>query len=237
MEILAKHVQVSRATTYFHENISSALRAEDLVGDYRMLSVALGAFGLESDIDNKAFIRKVLESDITDPKSLANRLTDKRYLRFAEAFGYHASPDIRSFDEGFGEKISQAYLQREFERRVGEGDENLRLALNARRELAALGQRESSDDALWYEILGNPSLRSVLEGAFGFGKNYAKLPIDRQHAEFAASSRKLIGSDSFSDIGREGNIEKIIRNFLLKSEAAASLTFNRFSAALTLLAR
>ncbi|RJL16387.1 DUF1217 domain-containing protein [Paracoccus siganidrum] len=237
LEIVARDPQVTRSTQYFCDNISSAETADQLVGDYRMLSVALGAFGLEADIGNKAFIRKVLESDLSDKGSLANRLGDKRYLRLAEAFGYGASSDARSFEEGFGDRISQDYLQREFERRVGEGDENLRLALNARRELEILRQRDSSDKTLWYEVLGNAPLRSVFEGAFGFGPSYAKLPIDRQHAEFSAYSKRLIGSDSFSDIGRLESAEKIIRNFLLKSEAAASSSFNRFSAALSLLTR
>jgi hypothetical protein len=32
------------------------LKAEDLINDWDLLSVALGAFGLEADIENKFFI-------------------------------------------------------------------------------------------------------------------------------------------------------------------------------------
>ena len=87
VEATAKDPVVQRAAAYFKGNLSTTTTADDLVGDYKMLQVALGAFGLDTDIANKAFIRKVLESDLGDRSSLANRLGDKRYLRFAEAFG------------------------------------------------------------------------------------------------------------------------------------------------------
>ena len=81
----ARHIQaitkdpvVQRTTTYFQEKIGRTITAEELVKDYRLLSTALSAFGLEADIANKAFIRKVLESDAGDKRSLVNRLADKR---------------------------------------------------------------------------------------------------------------------------------------------------------------
>ncbi|MEO1420885.1 MAG: DUF1217 domain-containing protein, partial [Pseudomonadota bacterium] len=76
------------ATTYFRDNIGAITRAEDLVADRRLLSVALDAFGLSDQINSKALIRQVLESSTFDPESLANRLSDDRYLRLAEAFGF-----------------------------------------------------------------------------------------------------------------------------------------------------
>lgn len=60
-------------------------------------------------------------------------------------------------------------MQREFETRIGAGDEMLRFALNARRELQEIGNRTSNDKTLWYEVLGSPPLRKVFEGALGFG--------------------------------------------------------------------
>lgn len=46
------------------------------------------AYGLEDMTYGKAFMRKVLESDLSDSSSFANSLTDKRYLQFAEAFNF-----------------------------------------------------------------------------------------------------------------------------------------------------
>lgn len=231
-EVMTKDPVVRRSTAYFRDNIGQAQGAEDLVNDYRLLSVALGAFGLEEDISSKAFIRKVLESDVTDDKSLVNRLSDKRYRRLAEAFGYGAGTGVSA---GIGDRIGAAYLEREFERRVGEGDENLRLALNARRELQQLAGRSASDKTLWYEVMGNPPLRKVFEGAFGFGDAYGKLPIDRQLEEFTKASERFLGSSSFKDLATPDGIDSVIRNFLARSQLEQATVQNRYSAALTLL--
>lgn len=233
LETVAKDAVVQRSTTYFREKIGSVQNAGDLVKDYRLLSVALNAFGLEQDIASKAFIQKVLESDTSDDKSLVNRLSDKRYLRLAEAFGFGAAG---SAPQALGDRISESYLQREFERRVGETDENLRLALNARRELEQMSGRDSSDRTLWFEVLGNPPLRKVFEGAFGFGNSYGKLPIDRQLEEFTKASDRFLGSAAFADLTSDEGVDRLIRNFLARSQLQTSSVQNRYSAALTLLA-
>ncbi|MCF3974234.1 DUF1217 domain-containing protein [Paracoccus salsus] len=231
LQVLSQDTALRRSTAYFRDNISSAPTAGDLVKDYRLLSVALGAFGLQDDIGNKAFIRKILESDISDDRSLVNRLSDKRYLRLAEAFGYaNGAPGT-----GLADSVSEAFLQREFERRVGEGDENLRLALNARREMQALAGRDSSDRTMWFEVLGNPPLRKVFENAFGFGDSYGKLSIDRQAEEFTKASERFLGSASFKDLATDEGIDRLVRNFLARSQLQDSPVQNRYSAALTLL--
>lgn len=233
IQSLAKDPIVQRSTKYFQENIARTTKAEELVKDYRLLSTALSAFGLEAEIANKAFIQKVLESDLTDKKSLVNRLADKRYLKMAEAFSFGSAKPT----DNLGETVSKAFVQREFERRIGQGDETLRFALNARRELQEMGNRTSSDKTLWYEILGNPPLRKVFEGAFGFDKAYGKLPIDRQYEEFTRAAERTLGSSSFKDISQSKSIDRLVQNYMARSQISTSPAQNRYSAALTLLRR
>ncbi|WP_417720482.1 DUF1217 domain-containing protein [Salipiger sp.] len=85
---LANSPQVARDTEHFREKLKDIQTSDQLMEDRAMLRVALGAFGLEDDLDNKAFIKKILDSDLADSKSLANRLADKRYLAFAKAFNF-----------------------------------------------------------------------------------------------------------------------------------------------------
>lgn len=72
----------------FKERISSVETSDQLLDDRRLLRVALGAFGLDADINNRAFMKKVLDSDPADDASFANRLSDKRYLSLARTFGF-----------------------------------------------------------------------------------------------------------------------------------------------------
>ena len=53
--------QNKRDEDYFREKIGTINTAEQLVNDRRLLRVALGAFGLDKDINNKFFIQKVLQ--------------------------------------------------------------------------------------------------------------------------------------------------------------------------------
>ena len=90
------------------------------MADRQLLKVALGAFGLDSEIDKKAFIRKILEEGTTAPTALANRLTDKSYHKLSAAFGFGDPGGANTGDDGFAAKIVEAYKTRAFEAAVGE---------------------------------------------------------------------------------------------------------------------
>ncbi|MGB3407681.1 MAG: DUF1217 domain-containing protein [Jannaschia sp.] len=95
---------VERQTQSFLTDIRDVKTSDQLLDNRAMLTVILGAFGLDDDINNRAFIKKVLDSDLSDPRSLANRLADKRYLALAETFNFAGeggplAPDGRSGGE------------------------------------------------------------------------------------------------------------------------------------------
>ncbi|MGP9803531.1 DUF1217 domain-containing protein [Paracoccus sp. NSM] len=234
IEILRRDAVVQRSTSYLRDNPDKLTSPEALVGDYRMLSAVLSAFGLENDVANKAFIRKVLESDLSDRSALVNRLSDKRYLRMAEALGFSA-PGGPSAD--LGDRLGQAFIQREYERRVGAGDEDLRLALNARREIAAFADNDKSATTQWYEVMGNPPMRKVFETALGFGPSFGKLPVERQNAEFMKAAQRQFGTSSLAELAEPAATERLIISFLARAQLTQSVSQNRYSAALTLLAR
>ncbi|MBW6496595.1 MAG: DUF1217 domain-containing protein, partial [Burkholderiaceae bacterium] len=105
----AKGPQLLRDTAYFEARIGSVNSAEELVADRRLLRVALGAFGLQDDINNRFFIRKVLEGGVIQPDSLANKLGDDRYREMSRAFGFGdlAVPSSKLSD--FGPDITARY--------------------------------------------------------------------------------------------------------------------------------
>ncbi len=133
-----KGAELKRDIAYFEEKIGSITTPAELVADRRLLKVALGAFGLDSEIDKKAFIRKILEEGTTAPTALANRLTDKSYYKLSEAFGFGDLGGAKTADIGFAAKIVEAYKTRAFESAVGDSNNNMRLAMNFRREIAEL---------------------------------------------------------------------------------------------------
>ncbi len=84
----ANQPDVKRATEYYRENITKVSSLDEFFADPQLYNYAMKAYGLDDMIYAKAFMRKVLESDLTDPNSFANKMVDTRYQEFAKAFGF-----------------------------------------------------------------------------------------------------------------------------------------------------
>ncbi|MGP4723160.1 DUF1217 domain-containing protein [Agrobacterium deltaense] len=82
---------IERQTTYYKENIGNVKSVDEFLDNYQLYSYAMDAFGLGEMTYAKAFMKKVLESDLNDQNSFANKLTDERYREFAAAFNFTTS--------------------------------------------------------------------------------------------------------------------------------------------------
>ncbi|WP_342108179.1 DUF1217 domain-containing protein [Methylobacterium sp. SI9] len=79
---------------YFQDNIGKVKTIDDFLGNQRLYTFAMKAYGLDDMIPNKGFIRKVLlgEAD-ANGRILVNRLQDSRYQDFAAAFNFREYGD------------------------------------------------------------------------------------------------------------------------------------------------
>ncbi len=93
----AAQPDVKRATEYYQEHIGKVTSIDQFLGDQQLYSYAMKAYGLEDMTYAKAFMRKVLESDLSDKSSFANKLVDKRYQDFAAAFSF-LKPTVQTKD-------------------------------------------------------------------------------------------------------------------------------------------
>ncbi len=85
---------VAREHAYYKENIGKVTSVDDFLKDQRLYQYAMKAYGLEDMTYAKAFMRKVLESDLTDQNSFTRKLVDQRYINFARAFNFTTSGDV-----------------------------------------------------------------------------------------------------------------------------------------------
>lgn len=138
LKLFSKSPQLDRDLEYFKNNISKVSTADDLVSDRRLLTVALGAFGLQEDINNKFFVQKILEEGTTARDSLANRFTDNRYKELSSAFALGPGEESRIAEPEFVDDIVQRFEANSFEAAVGQQNDNMRIALYAQRVLADL---------------------------------------------------------------------------------------------------
>lgn len=216
-----------RELAYFRRNIGKVTSAEELVADRRLLAVALGAFGLDDDIGNKYFIQRVLEDGTLDEDALANRLSDKSYLKLSRAFGFGDFPVANTQLSDFPDRIIDAFKTRQFEIAVGQTDPDMRLAMNITRELGDLAAKDTSDDAKWFTVMGSEPMRQVFETAFGLPAAFAALDIDKQLEVFRERSGQAFGDSGVSQFTDEGRREELVQLFLARAQIAktsASLT-------------
>ncbi|TPE52491.1 DUF1217 domain-containing protein [Amaricoccus solimangrovi] len=222
---------------YFAEHVGSVGSAEELMADRRLLKVALGAFGLGEWIDRKAFVRKVLEEGTTEKDALAVRLTEPNFRKLSAAFGFGDASGARTATEGFAAKIAEAYETRAFEAAVGEADEDMRLALNFRREIADLAGSEGEKGGSWYSIIGSRTLSQVAQYAFGLPTaSFGALDVDRQRDILMKKCEAVFGSSDLSVFRDPANVGKLIDRFLARSQLENGSTSTAGSSpALTLL--
>jgi len=235
-EAFESSATIQRDTTYFAENIGKITSAEDLVADRRLLQVALGAFGLGDDINNKYFLQKVLEDGTLDDQALANRLSDKRYLEFSKAFGFGDFETPRTALSTFPAEIADGYKTQQFEIAVGNQSPEMRLALGLERSLDAITSTDTTDDGHWFMIMGQPPVREVFEAALGLPASIGALDLDLQLKTFREAADARFGNSEVAQFSDPENRETLIRLFLLQSEISSggSLAAGN-STALTLL--
>jgi hypothetical protein len=88
---VANQTTVTNDTKYYQDNIGKVKTVDEFLDNYRLYSYAMTAYGLDDMIYAKAFMKQVLESDLSDDNSFANRLTDDRYKNIAAAFNFASS--------------------------------------------------------------------------------------------------------------------------------------------------
>ncbi|MDI7861481.1 DUF1217 domain-containing protein [Rhizobiaceae bacterium n13] len=153
---------VARQTAYYKENIGKVSTVDEFLDDYQLYSYAMKAFGLEDMTYAVAFMRKVLESDLNDDNSFANKLTDERYREFAAAFNFSTTTATVQTDAQLDEMIGL------YGQTITDADEAVEE--ETRYYNVMMGNITSVD-----QLLGNERLRSYVFTAYGIDeKTYSR---------------------------------------------------------------
>lgn len=228
--------EIVRDTDYFSAKIADVSSAEDLVSDRRLLRVALGAFGLENDIDNRFFIQKILEDGTLNDDALANRLSDTRYQEFSAAFGFGSFEISPVKFSDFAPNITERYRQQEFEIAVGQQSDTMRIALFAQRELGKIAESDMSEDAKWFTIMGQPPLRSMFETTFNLPASFGQIDIDQQLTILKDRADSQFGSDNVAQFAAQDAQDELVTQYVARSQLKAfNSVASSGSIALTLL--
>ena len=162
-KMIASEPTVKTATDYYAANIGKVTSISDLVGNYRLLSYALTAYGLGDQVNNKALVTKVLEGGVTSSKALANTLSNPNWAKFAKAFDF-VDNDAGSISTSSAVSTTEAnYNETKLESQEGQQDVGVQLALYFQRVAPTI---KSS-----YNVLGDENLLEAFQTIFGVTLN------------------------------------------------------------------
>lgn len=159
LDRVSKQPEVARDNQYYDDNIGKVKTVDEFVDNYRLFSYAMKAYGLEDMTYAKAFMKKVLNSDLNDDNSFANKLADDRYRKFAQAFRFSTETAATQTSSQTDDVI--AHYKQTIQDQADAVD-----AANTEFK-AGIGNVSSVDD-----LLNNESLRTYTLKAFGVDSPY-----------------------------------------------------------------
>ncbi|MEP4526414.1 MAG: DUF1217 domain-containing protein [Paracoccaceae bacterium] len=191
---------------------------------------------MENDIDNRFFIKKILEDGTLNDDALANRLSDTRYQEFSAAFGFGSFEISQVKFSDFAPKIIDRYRQQEFEIAVGQQSDAMRIALFAQRELAKVAESDMNEDAKWFTIMGQPPLRSLFETTFNLPLSFGQIDIDQQLSILKDRASDQFGSGEVAQFAALSAQDELVTQYIARSQLREiNSTSTSGSIALTLL--
>lgn len=222
-ETFSASSDIQREAEYFMETAADVTTVEALVGDRRLLSVVLGAFGLDEDIDKGAFIRKIIDEGTIDSTAIANRLVEPAYREMAAFLGFGDFGGTLVF-ENTRQNLVDRFLQRQFEVSVGDVDFDLRLVMNFRRKASEIVTAAPSDQTAWLQLLGSAPLREVVETTLNLPSQFGALDLDLQLEEVQSRASNIFGSSSPTEIFNDGGVESFVERFVLNQQLRNGIT-------------
>lgn len=206
LEMIRDEPRHARAIEAFRERIADIDSAEKLVEDQELFAFVMRAFDLEDQIFGKAMIRRMLESDIDDPKALVNRLTDPRLREMYKEldFGPGGVGNTNTTKASWREAMVARFVERQFINTQAEQNETVGTVLEIRRKAASITGP--------FEILRDAGTFQFFRRALGLPDAMAQIDIDRQAAIL---TEKL----DFDDLKDPAKLDRLIRRYVAITEA------------------
>lgn len=163
--LTARKPEIKRAIDAFTQAVGKATSVDELLRDKAVMEVVLTANGLSDQIKSPALARKALSSDLSDPTSLANTLTDTRWKQTTATFDFAGKGLSVIQDPAVISKLADGYAEVKWRQSLDAGTPGLSNALTFRANAASVGSVD--------EILADPVLREVVTVALKIPKEIA----------------------------------------------------------------
>ena len=196
--------------TYFRKNASAITTPAQLLGNYKALSVVLGAFGIGNLIGSTALVRQLLTQNPASAGSTAQRIGNAKYLAFAQAL-HSWSPPPFGTQAGVA-AIVKAYQLTGFESSLspatGSGGQNNGL------QAALYFTRTAGSITSYTQLQSDQQLLNVAVTAIGLPLNaYDNLSFDQQTALL---KQKL----PIADLKKPSYVQHLAEEYIVQQQLA-----------------
>ena len=198
----AKEPLVKNEIAYFEAHIGKIKTVDAFVKDYRVFTFAMKAYGLEDMAYAKAYMKKVLTSDLSDKASFANKLADSRFTNFAKAFGYLNGTSLATAAQP--SDVVKAYVQQSMEDDLGATDQGVKLAMYFKRMAPSVKSA--------YGLLADTALWKVVKTVYGFPTEMGTADIDQQ-------AKAVKARMNVADLQDPAKVDKILKRFTIMWDA------------------
>jgi hypothetical protein len=172
VKVTAAEPAVQLAVANFTKAVNSATSVTQLLSNPSVMNVLLTANGMSDQVGYSALATQALTSNLSDPNSLANQLTDSRWLDLAKTYNF-ASNGLSAIQNPTAiAQISQAYAQQTWMSNEDTVTPGLSNALSFIQQASSI----TSVDG----VLGNSTVRTVVTTALGIPQQIAFQPLEAQ---------------------------------------------------------
>jgi hypothetical protein len=173
VQITARQPAVQVAINAFAQTVNGATSMTQLLANPSFMNVLLTANGMADQIGYTALATQALTSNLSDPNSLVNQLSDTRWQTLAQSYNFSAAGGLASFQA----PATIAAIANQYATQVWETNQD---QVTPGLSNALAFQVQASSITSVDQILGNPMMRTVVTTALGIPEQIAFQDLNAQ---------------------------------------------------------
>lgn len=189
---------------YFEKQMETITTVDQLLADSRTVNFLLESQGLDPKSVAKDDLKQMFASDLDDPKSYVNQLSDKTFAKIVSSFNFDIEGNLTPDTVGTVQQRSDvlqtvnSYYRQTLEEEQGSSNEGVRLALYF--------ERKASTITSAYDLLGDTALLNFFKTTYNLSSYFSSMDLEKQ----AATVEKFVELDQLSD---PDYVQKVIQRF------------------------
>jgi hypothetical protein len=207
VKVTAAQPQVQQAIKAFTQAVNGAKSVTQLLSNPAVMNVLLTANGMQDQIGYTALATQALTSNLNDPNSLVNKLTDTRWQTMATTYNFAANGLSAIQNPTAIASIANAYAQATWESSQDSVTPGLSNALAFKAQAASI----TSVD----QILGNMTVRTVVTTALG-------IPPQIAFQDMSAQTQAISSRLDVKQLQDPKFVENLAEQYLIANNANAS---------------